>query len=175
MTMRKLHIGGQRPHPEWEILDAIPAPHVNHVGNALDLSRFPTGTFEALYASHVAEHFGYQNDLLAALKEWNRVLAPGGTLYVSVPDLDTLCELFLLRESINVQQRFAIMRMMFGGQLNPHDFHYVGLNEEFLRDFLRGAGFAEPRRVESFGLFDDTSQVAFNGVPISCNMIARKP
>jgi predicted SAM-dependent methyltransferase len=173
--MRKLHIGGRHRHPEWEVLDAIAEPHVDHVGNALDLSRFPTATFDALYASHVAEHFGYQKDLLAALREWNRVLVPGGTLYVSVPDLDTLAELFLLRESVDLRERFEIVRMMFGGQMHQHDFHFVGLNEEFLADFLKTAGFSDLRRVDDFGLFDDTSRFAFKGIPISCNIVARKP
>jgi predicted SAM-dependent methyltransferase len=173
--MRKLHIGGQQPHPEWEILDAIAHPRVTHLGNAKDLSRFADGTFSAVYASHVAEHFGYQRDLLQALHEWRRVLTPGGTLYISVPDLDILAELFLLRESIDIHGRFHIMRMMFGGQMDDHDFHYVGLNEEFLRDFLSAAGFADVRRVDEFGIFDDTSRFAFNGVPISCNLIATNP
>jgi predicted SAM-dependent methyltransferase len=173
--MRKLHIGGQQPHPEWEILDAIAHPRVTHLGNAKDLSRFADGTFSAVYASHVAEHFGYQRDLLQALREWRRVLTPGGTLYISVPDLDILAELFLLRESIDIHGRFHIMRMMFGGQMDDHDFHYVGLNEEFLRDFLSATGFADVRRVDEFGIFDDTSRFAFNGVPISCNLIATNP
>ena len=173
--MRKLHIGGQQPHPEWEILDAIAHPRVTHLGNAKDLSRFADGTFSAVYASHVAEHFGYQRDLLQALHEWRRVLTPGGTLYISVPDLDILAELFLLRESIDIHGRFHIMRMMFGGQMDDRDFHYVGLNEEFLRDFLSAAGFADVRRVDEFGIFDDTSRFAFNGVPISCNLIATNP
>jgi hypothetical protein len=31
------------------------------------------------------------------------------------------------------------------------------------------------RRVDEFGIFDDTSSFAFNGVPISCNLIATNP
>jgi predicted SAM-dependent methyltransferase len=175
IPMRKLHIGGQQPHPEWEILDAIPHPRVTHLGNAKDLSRFADATFAAVYASHVAEHFGYPEPLLQALREWRRVLAPGGMLYISVPDLDILAELFLLRESLDIHGRFHVMRMMFGGQVDEHDFHHVGLNEEFLRDFLNVAGFTDVQRVDEFGIFDDTSSFAFNGVPISCNLIATNP
>jgi len=60
------------------VLDANPGPFVDHVGDAGDLSRFETGTFAAVYASHVLEHFDYKDGLVAALREWNRVLAPGG-------------------------------------------------------------------------------------------------
>lgn len=173
-TGRRLHIGGRVTHPEWEVLDAAPAPHVNHVGNANDLSRFSDGTFAAVYASHVAEHFSYQRDLLKALKEWHRVLRPEGLLFVSVPDMDVLAELFLLRESLTAKERFEVMRMLFGGQLDEHDFHYVGLNEEFLADFLRAAGFMEIRRVDEFSMFSDTSECRFKGIPISLNLVARR-
>lgn len=172
--MRRLHIGGRTRADGWEVLDALPRPEVDHVGNARDLSRFPDGTFEAVYASHVLEHFSYVRDLLPVLREWNRVLVPGGMLYASVPDMDTLAELFLLRESISLEDRWMVQRMMFGGQVDDYDFHHVGLNEEFLAAFLRDAGFADLRRVDDFGLFQDTSLATFNGVPISCNLMARK-
>lgn len=170
MTARRLHIGGREQRAGWEILDVLPGDHVDHVGDALDLGRFPDGCFAALYASHVLEHFDYVNRLPAALREWHRVLAPEGVLHVSVPDLDTLAHLFLQREALDVAQRFQIMRMIFGGHIDAHDYHQVGLNFEFLRDYLAGAGFVYLERVPRFGLFDDTSDFAVAGVPISLNV-----
>jgi predicted SAM-dependent methyltransferase len=171
---RRLHIGGRLRAAGWEVLDAIAAPHVDHVGDARDLSRFADSTFAALYASHVLEHFDYRSELPAALREWHRVLSVGGKLYVSVPDLDILARLFLLREQLSLQERYEIMRMIFGGQTHDFDYHYVGLNEEFLTAFLTEAGFTDLRRVPSFGLFGDTSAFQFRGVPISLNVIAEK-
>ena len=66
------------------------------------------------------------------------------------------------------------MRMMFGGQMNEADFHKVGLTEEFLRDFLATAGFTGIARCDSFGLFDDCSEIVFHGRRISLNLSARK-
>jgi predicted SAM-dependent methyltransferase len=172
---RRLHIGGEIPHPDWEILNAIPGPHVDHAGNARDLSRFADGTFAALYASHVLEHFDYMGELFNALKEWMRVLEPGGTLYVSVPDLDVLAALFLKKDQFSMDERFEIQRMMFGGHISPHDYHQVGLNAEFLTVFLKGAGFVDIRKVPELGLFVDTSTMVVGGVPISLNMVAKKP
>jgi predicted SAM-dependent methyltransferase len=173
---RKLHIGGWVATSGWEVLDANAGPAVDHVGNAADLSRFPDDTFAEIYASHVVEHFDYRDGLLATLKEWWRVMASGGILYVSVPDLDVLARLFVDREKCSVQDRFLIMRMIFGGHLDPHDYHLVGLNEEFLADFLLTAGFIELRRVNGpFGLFQDTSAMLFKDVAISLNMTCRKP
>jgi predicted SAM-dependent methyltransferase len=171
---RKLHIGGHVRTAGWEVLDANPGPCVDHVGNAADLSAFSDGCFEQVYASHVLEHFDYQGQLLTTLTEWRRVLAPNGTLCVSVPDLDVLARLFLDRSLLSVQDRYLVMRMIFGGHMDKYDYHLVGLNEEFLTSFLFSAGFIGIRRVSEFGLFDDTSTMMVKTVPISLNMVAMR-
>jgi len=172
--MRKLHVGGWVRTPGWEVIDANSGPHVDHVGNAADLSRFGAGTFSEIYASHVLEHFDYKDELAATLKEWLRVLAPGGMLHISVPDLDILARLFLDRQKMTMDDRFAIMQMIFGGHEDRYDYHVVGLNEEFLLRYLSQAGFATAARVPGFGICNDTSLVACYGTLISLNVTALK-
>jgi len=172
---RKLHIGGQQRADGWEVLNANPAPYVDHVCNATDLSRFADGTFSEVYASHVVEHFDYKNELTATLKEWWRVMEPGGKIYVSVPDLDVLANLILKKDKYTVDERFFVMRMIFGGHVDQYDYHVVGLNEEFLAIFLKTAGYKNIKRVAGFGLFNDTSNMMFKGVAISLNIVAEKP
>jgi len=172
---RKLLIGGTQKAPGWEVFNILPGPHVDHLGDAKDLSRFPDNTFLEIYASHVLEHFDYMGVLLSVLKEWYRVLVPYGIIYVSVPDLDVLSTLLLCREQLTFNERFHIMRMIFGGHIDQHDYHAVGLNQEFLEYFLADAGFMNIRRVDNFSYFKDTSSLLFKGVPISLNMIAAKP
>lgn len=172
VASRKLHIGGRVRTPGWEILDISEGPVVDHVGDARDLSRFPDDTFGELYASHVLEHFDYVEAIAQVLGEWHRVLAPRGTIYVSVPDLACLARLFV-REGLDVNRRFHVMRMMFGGHTDEHDYHLVGLDEEIARHYLTGAGFVSIERVADFGLFRDTSVLAFEGQPISLNLRAR--
>jgi predicted SAM-dependent methyltransferase len=171
---RKLHIGGQVRTAGWEVLDANPGPCVDHVGNAGDLSLFADNSFEQLYASHVLEHFDYQGQLVKTLTEWRRVLAPNGILCVSVPDLDVLARLFLDRTLLSWQDRFLVMRMIFGGHIDKYDYHLVGLNEEFLTAYLQSVGFAGIRRISGFGLFNDTSGMLLKNTPISLNMTAVK-
>jgi predicted SAM-dependent methyltransferase len=168
----RLHIGGQAAHPDWKILNIQPGPHVDYVGHCADLSRFADNSILEIYASHVIEHLGFRTELPAALREFNRVLAPGGRLRASVPDLDTLCRLFLDPE-FSAIQRMHIMGMMFGSQMDAADFHYVGLNEEILTAHLRDAGFIDIVRVDGFGLFDDTSNMVYKK-PVSLNIAARK-
>ncbi len=170
----RLHVGGQARHPDWKILDVRPGPLVDYVGSCTDLSRFADGSVLELYASHVLEHLGYWRELPAALHEFNRVLAAGGILRVSVPDLAILCSLYL-EPRLAPGERFHVMRMMFGGQIDEADFHRVGLDEEMLKAQLEKAGFTDIVRVDVFGLFDDASSLVFKGRPISLNLRARKP
>jgi predicted SAM-dependent methyltransferase len=170
----RLHIGGKTADAAWKVLDVQPGPHVDYVGHCSDLSAFGDNSVLEIYASHVIEHLGFVKELPLALREFHRALAPGGALRVSVPDLTVLCELFT-DPALDFGERFQVMRMMFGGQLGDADFHYVGLNEEFLRDYLLDAGFVDIARTGNFGLFDDTSNMIFKGRPISLNLSARKP
>ena len=172
---RKLHIGGRERRPGWEVLDILPGPAIDHVGDAVDLGRFADESFAEVYASHVLEHFDYREALLAALREWYRVLSPGGVLHLSVPDLDILAHLLLQRHKLDVNQRFQVMRMIFGGHVDAHDYHLVGLNQEFLSGFLEHVGFVKLRRVTGHGLFADTSDMIVAGTPISLNLDAYKP
>jgi predicted SAM-dependent methyltransferase len=169
----KLHIGGQEKRDGWVILDALPGPVVDYVGNCTDLSFLPDASCTEVYASHVLEHLGYDSELPKALANIHRVLKPGGRLRSAVPDMDTLCRLFLDR-SLNGDDRFHVMRMMFGGRTTAYDVHYVGLNFDFLQAFLQEVGFRDIHRVAEFGLFNDTSTLVFAKVPISLNIEARK-
>ena len=172
---RRLHIGGREARPGWEILNILPGPQVDHLGDAVDLGRFADGSFVAVYASHVLEHFDYKDALPRALREWLRVLAPGGVLHLSVPDIDVLAHLMLQRQRLDVNQRFQVMRMIFGGHVDAHDYHLVGLNQDFLAGYLTAAGFGRMQRVARHGLFTDTSDMVVAGTPISLNLNAYKP
>ena len=169
----RLHIGGEIAHPDWKIFNIEAGPQVDYVGHCADLSRFGDASISEIYASHVLEHLHFKTELPAALREFHRVLQSGGHLRISVPDLKTLCTLFL-DPVMTTLQRFQIMQMMYGGQTTPADAHHVGLDEEFLTQYLQDAGFADIARVERFGIFDDASNMQYK-LPVSLNMQARKP
>ena len=80
-----------------------------------------------------------------------------------------------MKDILTGEDRFFVMRMMFGGHVDEYDYHHVGLNEEFLYSYLYHAGFANIQRVKEFGFFDDTSSMLFHNVAISLNMLAEKP
>jgi predicted SAM-dependent methyltransferase len=171
----RLHIGGTQARPGWKILNIQPGPAVDFVGDCKSLAQFSDGSVEEIYAAHVLEHLGYERELPLALTEMRRVLAPGRLLRLSVPDLDVLCGMFC-DPNLTREQRFHVMRMIFGGQLDRHDLHKTGLNWEFLSGYLAGAGFVDVARVADFGLFPgDCSSLRFAGRMISLNVMARRP
>lgn len=170
----RLHIGGRTRHAGWTCYDISPGPEVDLVGDCRDLSRFEDDSVEEIYASHVLEHLSYRNEIVPALKEWRRVLLPGGLVKISVPDFEVLCRLFL-RPDLTGADRGEVLRMTFGGQMDAHDYHRAGLTFELMSLFLDMAGFQGLKRVERLGDFDDTSRMRLVGVPISLNLTARKP
>lgn len=169
----RLHIGGEKQKPGWRILNAQAGPGVDYVGDCRDLGQFANESVEEIYASHVLEHLGYVEELPAALAEFHRVLKKGCVAKISVPDFEVICRLFL-DPRLSVEHRFHVMRMAFGGQIDPFDFHYVGLTYEFLDDYLKRAGFSSVERVAEFGMFEDGSSVKFGDTPVSLNVIAHK-
>ncbi len=169
----RLHIGGKLAKPGWKILNVQPGPDVDYVGSCTDLEQFGDGSVAEVYASHVFEHLSYASELPHTLKEIHRILEPTGRLFISVPDLERLMQL-AQRRDLAFLDRFMVMRMMFGGQVDEFDYHKVGLTWEFLCHFLGNAGFPYATRVAEHGIFQDTSSMRFAGELISLNVIAHK-
>ena len=168
----KLNIGGESKKEGWKILNIQKKPDIDFIGNINNLDQFDDESCEGIYASHIIEHVD-QKTVLNTLKGINRILKKNGKFYISVPDMDSLCH-FFISPLANKKIKFHVMRMIFGGQVDEYDYHYFGWNYEFLNDYLTQAKFSEIKRVQSFGLFDDTSDFKPYGFPISLNVLATK-
>ena len=169
----KLHIGGKEKKEGWSILNIQKNNNIDFVGDISDLSQFEDNSIDEIYASHVVEHVNQKN-IKKTLSGIHRVLTTNGKFYISVPDMDVLCRIFISKEA-PTKVKFHVMRMMFGGQIDEFDFHYFGWNLEFLKDYLSSAGFKKIEKVKFFSIFNDTSNYApYNEVPISLNIIAYK-
>jgi predicted O-linked N-acetylglucosamine transferase (SPINDLY family)/predicted SAM-dependent methyltransferase len=172
--VRRLHIGGREHTDGWEMMNVRDIPGTDHIGNANDMERFADNTFEVVYSSHVLEHMDYQGELQSALQQWLRVLKPGGSVEISVPNLEALSRLILNKE-LSAEQHFHVMRIIFGGHMHPHDYHLIGFTPTILRDMLVGAGFTSIEFVEPFTYFADNSGMLYAGELISLNVRAKKP
>lgn len=168
----RLHLGGKEVKTGWKIVNIQPGPGVDLLGDVRDMSHFSDNSVDEIYASHVLEHIG-QQAMLPTLQGLHRILKPGGELRISVPDIEVLSRV-VSDASSPMEKRFLAMRMMFGGQVDEHDYHYFGWTWDFMRLFLGQAGFARLQRVRDFGLFRDASSLEPWGFPISLNVVATK-
>lgn len=169
----RLHIGGEQVKEGWKILNIQPKPGVDFIGDCTDLSQFPDRSVDEIYASHVYEHLDYASQFPRALGEAHRVLKPGGLFRAGVPDLEALARL-VIDPVLPLKDRWDVQRMIFGGQIDAHDYHKIGLTFDFFRGMLEFHGFKNIRRVEEFGLFDDITARRFYGRRISLNVVANK-
>ena len=169
----KLHIGGEQIKEGWKIINIQKKDGVDFIGDISDLSQFEDNSIEEIYASHVFEHV-LQKNIKSTLIGIHRVIQDNGKFYVSVPDMNVLCKIFLEPKAPS-KVKVHVLRMMFGGQMDDFDIHYFGWDFNLLKEFLLSAGFKKAEKVKSFSLFDDTSDFApYSGVPISLNVIAYK-
>jgi SAM-dependent methyltransferase len=70
----------RRQYPE---LTGAPLAPVDVIGSAEDLSSFGDSSLDFVIANHLLEHL---EDPIAALLEFERVLRPGGVVYLGLPD-----------------------------------------------------------------------------------------
>jgi len=142
----KLHLGsGKRRLKGFTQIDIEPGPCTDIVSDISRLQVIKNSSVEEIYSSHSFEYF----DALQApdvLAEWKRVLIPGGKLYLSVPDLKKLIQIYLDSQSLS-----SIIGPLFGRWQNPQSgetlYHRTVWDFNSLRDFLRDAGF---RDIEEF-------------------------
>lgn len=153
-------------------MDIDAHPGVDFVGDVADLSRFSAGSIPEIFASHILEHFPYPKTL-DVLKEWFRVIEPGGKLYVAVPDFERAIEIYQMRGLNEWVNRF-----LMGDQTYATAIHYSLFDQEKLTKLLKDAGFIDVFRVEEFAISDerDCSNLASNVdfEPVSLNLIAVK-
>ncbi len=140
----KLHLGcGSRNLPGWKHFDIRKLDdHIDYVGSADDLSQFDDNSIEEIYACQLLEHFK-KKDIDNILKEWNRVLVKGGTIRISVPDMEAVMEHYAEHHDINILQAF-----FHGGQKYDFDYHYVSFDFENLKSRLENAGFTDVQRYD---------------------------
>ncbi|PJF38486.1 MAG: methyltransferase, partial [Phototrophicales bacterium] len=97
---------------------------------------------DLIYNCHVLEHFK-RRDVPRVLKEWHRVLRPGGVLRISVPDFAQICEVYRRFGKLDL-----VVGALFGRQDYLYNIHYNVFDFESLSRSLMDAGFVNVRRYD---------------------------
>lgn len=79
--------------PDWLHIDGEAFPHVSVVTDRLDILPFASECAELIYCSHAIEYFD-REEIVPVLQEWRRILKPGGTLRLAVPDFEAMISLY---------------------------------------------------------------------------------
>ena len=190
----QLHLGCNTVDfgPDWVHIDAAHHPHVSS-HNVKELP-FADGSASIVYSSHMFEYFD-RDEAKEVLAEWFRVLMPGGTVRIAVPDFEAVARLYL-DETTEVTLD-TYVGMLFGkwtvgkGAASPSPldgqniFHRTVYDRRSLTAGLEAAGFEDVRKWDwrrvSHGHVDDFSQAYWphmhkeNGTLVSLNLEARKP
>jgi predicted SAM-dependent methyltransferase len=117
------------------------------VADITNLGRFREDTFDEVRLHHVLEHLSGDQGRLA-LTELHRILKPGATLDVEVPDLDRVCSAYVTGDITADDAR----QWLLGEQLANHadsDTHRCLWTEGELADALLEAGFGVGAREET--------------------------
>lgn len=87
-------LGSSLPADGWQELrlDIDPKVDPDIVASMTDMAPVPDGSVDAVWSSHNLEHLD-PHEVPVALQEFLRVLKPGGTLLLTVPDLQAVARL----------------------------------------------------------------------------------
>ena len=179
-SARRLHLGcGDVPIAGFCNVDAKANPAVDVVSDILRLEAFAARSADLIYACHVLEHFSH-DDAAKALARWFEVLAPGGELRVSVPDLDRIVDIYSRNlKHFNTPGNSPWIGLIYGGQKDMYDFHKTGFNFCWMKHLLGGVGFTDIREYPHAPHFAGVQDGSLANGPfseyISLNVVARKP
>lgn len=141
MTVR-LNVGcGHKLLEGYINVDLVPSADVEADVRQLP---FEDDSADELLAVHVLEHL-YRWDALDALREWRRVLKPGGLIAIEVPDLMKVCQHVIAGNGERMGQWGLFGDPGYRDPLMCHRWCYTG---EELVGLLREAGFTKVKRRE---------------------------
>lgn len=171
--------GGKRIFPGFINVDLADFPHIHYRQDVRKLGNFESNSADLIHASHVLEYFDRQ-EVVDVLKEWKRVLKPGGLLRVAVPDFQALITVY---RKVGLE---AILGPLYGRMKVNEDYMYHKTVYDFnsLYTLLLDVGFSTIKRYDwrdtDYAEHDDHSQAYWphmdkeNGLLVSLNLEAQK-
>src|ERR1044072_2108039 len=127
----KLNLGGGGHNPEG----FIEVDRTN--GQEIFPLPYEDGVAEVIRASHCLEHFSHKivSDVVC---EWVRVLKPGGTLQIAVPDFRKICLWYA-----EGRKELPLQLYLMGGQRDESDYHKTVFEYGLLKQVMEDAGLVD--------------------------------
>ncbi|MBN1688255.1 MAG: methyltransferase domain-containing protein [Candidatus Omnitrophica bacterium] len=177
----QLHLGcGKRYIPGFIHVDEDDYPHIDHRHDICTLPMFRDRSADLIYACHVLEYFDRQ-EVVGVLKEWHRVLKPGGILRLAVPDFEALTQVYGDTHDLSL-----ILGPLYGRMATKSPagdkviYHRTVYDFTQLKQLLESTGFTDVKRYDWRQTlhkdYDDFSQAYIphmdkeNGLLISLNV-----
>lgn len=143
-------------------IDESVSPDV--VGTMTDMSQVADASVDAIFSSHNIEHL-YPHEVPVALAEFKRVLAPGGFVVITCPDLQSVCALIAEDKLTDPAYTspagpIAPLDILYGHRAamargNLYMAHRCGFTQKVLAGTLTAAGFASVASAKRAGPFFD--------------------
>lgn len=139
----KLHLGsGAQNWSGWINIDKYEGGGSNHpdiTGSIIDLPQFDDDSVDEIMLIHVFEHL-YTWEALPAVKEWYRILKPGGILTIEVPCLNKI----LKHYEDGVENPYMTIYGIFGEQCyeEPEMVHKWCYSKKALMRVFQKGGFS---------------------------------
>lgn len=151
----KLNVGSGHPkgvytNREWINIDIAAKDHIDEKEcvlnmSVLDMPNDFTDKFEVVHCIHMLEHMN-RNLHKEVFKQLYRVVAPGGILYLEVPDFQYIVALLHQAYTENKPEIVHIWKTsIYGKQRYNGDAHHWGFDARHLQELAKNAGFLNTR------------------------------
>ena len=166
MQQVKLHLGCGNIHLDDFInIDIVKTEAVDKVADIRKLD-YQDNLVNTIYCCHVLEHFT-KPEVPLVLKEWYRVLKPGGEIILVVPNINRWALRYLLNPLFYVKNKIrsfftkekvahlkeveeVLIENLFGGDFDYEfiSYHKTGFNPRIMKKLSKEAGFLIIERVD---------------------------
>jgi len=155
----KLHLccGKRNFGTDWVHIDKAQFPYVVH--NDVMYLPYPDNAVDLIYCSHGLQYFD-REEVVNVLREWYRVLKPGGILRLAVPDFRAIVRLYG-----DYNNNLEMFLGLLYGKMQMNDqviYHKTVYDSKSLNELLLSIGFKSTRKWDwrkvEHGCFDDHSQ-----------------
>lgn len=100
---------------------------------------YKDGSVEEVRAMDIIEHFD-KFKVMGIIKDWCRVISPGGLMIIKTPDIKNICERYYPKAKSGEITWEKLSTIIHGGQNYHGNFHEVSFSFEWLSDILSKHG-----------------------------------